>query len=164
MERLFGRVDSIVIQSTEVVLVVVGALFTSFICLEVISRYVFDFSIFFINALARYLLIWFFFLGAGLALRKGAHVGFELIQKIVPERFRLSVGILVHICVLMFLIEILYSSIVFLPDSFRQREGSLGVSTFWGFSAIPLGMVLMIYHEVVLFTKSILGASRKQRS
>jgi TRAP-type C4-dicarboxylate transport system permease small subunit len=38
----------------------------------VVSRYLFQFSIFFINSAARLLLVWFFLLGAGLALRRAS--------------------------------------------------------------------------------------------
>ena len=65
--------DKWLIRGTKFVLFAIGATFTSLITLEVLSRFVFSFSIFFTNAMARYLLVWFFLLGAGLALRQGAH-------------------------------------------------------------------------------------------
>ena len=42
----------------------------------------------FVNAAARLLLVWFFLLGAGIALRHGAHVGFELLLSALPPRPR----------------------------------------------------------------------------
>ena len=69
-------------------LFVIGALFTGMIVLEVVSRYLFDFSIFFINGAAQFLLVWFFLLGAGLALREGSHVGVEFLIKAVSTASR----------------------------------------------------------------------------
>src|SRR4051812_31405266 len=71
--------DRGIIRATEYALFAIGVAFTVMITLEVISRYLFSFSIFFVNAAARLLLVWFFLIGAGLALRHGAHVGFELL-------------------------------------------------------------------------------------
>ena len=73
------RADRFVIEGTHVALFAIGMVFTLMIALEVVSRYVFSFSISFVNAFARLLLVWFFLLGAGIALRRGAHVGFELL-------------------------------------------------------------------------------------
>ena len=52
--------DKWLIRGTKFVLFAIGATFTSLITLEVLSRFVFSFSIFFTNAMARYLLVWFF--------------------------------------------------------------------------------------------------------
>ena len=71
--------DRVLVVTTEFVLFLVGALFTIAVTLAVLTRYVFDFSLFWVDASARFLLVWFFLLGAGIALRHGAHVGFELL-------------------------------------------------------------------------------------
>ena len=82
------QVDRVILKGTEVTLFAIGVLFTAMVTLEVISRYVFSFSIFSVNAAARLLLVWFFLLGAGIALRHGAHVGFELLLSALPPRPR----------------------------------------------------------------------------
>src|SRR5207248_64605 len=88
----WGRIDGTFLQLTEYTLFAIGALFAIMITLEVISRYVFNFSISLVNALARLLLVWFFLLGAGIAMRRGAHVGFELVLSAMPPRPRAWVG------------------------------------------------------------------------
>ena len=66
--------DRAAVQTTELSVFAVAVLFTVMITLEVVSRQVFNFSIFFINAPANLLLLWFFLLGAGLAFRQCPHV------------------------------------------------------------------------------------------
>ena len=79
------RFDRGIITGTQYLLCVVGILFAAMITLEVLSRYVFSFSMYFVNAASRLLLVWFFLLGAGIAMRHGAHVGFELLlSKVAP--------------------------------------------------------------------------------
>ena len=136
------------IRSTEGLLFGIGMLFTVLICLEVVSRFVFDFSIFWINALARFLLIWFFFLGAGLALRKGGHVGFELIRRSLPAGTRRAVGVLAQIAIFAFFCMVLWGGLVAAPSSLKQVEPSLGVSALWAVAAIPVGALLLIYHQI----------------
>jgi TRAP-type C4-dicarboxylate transport system permease small subunit len=145
------RVDKFIVVTTQTVVAFIGCLFTFLICLEVASRFVFAFSIYQINGLARFLLMWFFFLGAGLALKQGEHVGFEIFRNLIPLKIRRVVIIVAHICILIFLLELLYGSIKVLPASLNQIENTLDVSVFWAYLAIPVGIILMIYHELVLF-------------
>ena len=74
MNDFIKRLDSRLITITKIVVVFIGILFTILICLEVVSRFIFNFSIYLTNGLARFLLIWFFFLGAGLAMKKNGSV------------------------------------------------------------------------------------------
>ena len=125
------RADRFVIEGTHVALFAIGMVFTLMITLEVVSRYVFSFSIFFVNALARLLLVWFFLLGAGIALRHGAHVGFELLlstheaadaQDLHPVR--LGAG-----CV--FFLEMIWSGWHALGPALTQTEAGLEISLVW---------------------------------
>src|SRR3982750_4055388 len=71
--------DRGVLALTSGALFAIGAVFTVIVTAEVFSRYVLSHSIFFVNSGARLLLVWFFLVGAGVALRHNAHVGFELL-------------------------------------------------------------------------------------
>lgn len=147
------RIDSGIIRITEITLLVIGVAFTGLICLQVISRFVFDFSVFAINALARFLLLWFFLLGLGLALRKKLHVGFELIQRSLSQRLKRVAEFAVHGCIFLFCVEVLWGGLLALPPSLRQIEGSLEVSVVWAVASIPVGVGLMIYHQIMVFVE-----------
>lgn len=142
--------DLFIVRSTEFSLFAIGVLFTLMVTLEVISRYLFDFSISFVNAAAKILLVWFFLLGAGIALRHGAHVGFELLlTHLAPKRRRLIV-LTGEFLALLFFIEMVWGGIVSLGPAFQQTEPGLGISLVWAFLAIPVGFLLLIYHMVIL--------------
>jgi TRAP-type C4-dicarboxylate transport system permease small subunit len=135
---------------TEGGLFAIGALFTVMITLEVISRYLFSFSIFFVNAAAKFLLLWFFLLGAGIALRQGAHVGFELIlTRMAPRRKRVLV-LIGEFLALLFLMEMVWGGLHSLGPASSQGDQSLGISLVWAFLAIPVGFALLIYHMLLL--------------
>jgi len=142
--------DLFIVRATEFSLFAIGVLFTLMVTLEVISRYLFDFSISFVNAAAKILLVWFFLLGAGIALRHGAHVGFELLlTHLAPKRRRLIV-LTGEFLALLFFIEMVWGGIVSLGPAFQQTEPGLGISLVWAFLAIPVGFLLLIYHMVIL--------------
>lgn len=142
--------DRIIVRATEIAVFAVGALFTFLISLEVLSRYVFKFSIMFVNAGSRFLLVWFFVIGAGLALRHGAHVGFELLVGRVSPGRRHAVILAAQALTMIFFIEMVWAGIYSLGPAWGQTEPGLEISLFWAFLSIPLGFALMIYHLVVL--------------
>ncbi len=142
--------DRITVRATEWLLVLTGSVFTSMVTLEVISRYVFGFSIFLINAAASVLLIWFFLLGASLALRFGAHVGFELLVSSLSARVRRLVRIVMQVLALLFFAEMIWAGLMALGPASTQEDPALLVSLVWGFLAVPVGFVLMFYHMAIM--------------
>jgi C4-dicarboxylate transporter DctQ subunit len=146
----WGALDRALVRATEYGLFAIGALFVAMITLEVISRYLFSFSIFFVNAAARLLLVWFFLMGAGLALRHGAHVGFELLLSVMAPRKRRIVVLTGEFLGLLFFAEMVWGGLYALGPAWRQVEPGLGVSLVWAFLAIPVGFALLAYHMVLL--------------
>ncbi len=143
-------VDHAILRLTQWSLFAIGTLFTAMITLEVVSRYVFSFSIFFVNAAARFLLVWFFLVGAGLALRYGAHVGFELVVALLPGRWRRHIVIIAQALALIFFAEMVWGGLYSLGPAMNQTEPGLEIRLVWAFLAIPVGFALLIYHMIVL--------------
>ena len=145
------RVDIWIIRATEAVACLVGMTFTALITLEVASRYLFNFSIFAINAATMFLLVWFFLLGAGLALRLRAHVGFELILAYLSPLLARFTFVLAQAIVFIFFVAMLWSGYRSLASASRQVEAALQISYFWVMLAFPVGFFLLIYHQVTMF-------------
>ncbi len=144
--------DRAVMRVTAVALCAVGALFTAMVTAEVISRYGFSHSIFFVNAGARLLLVWFFLLGAGVALRHNAHVGFELLVARMHGGRRRAVLTIAYLASLVFFLEMIWGGIYSIGPALPQNEAGLGISVMWFVLAVPVGFVLLTYHLLVLLT------------
>jgi TRAP-type C4-dicarboxylate transport system permease small subunit len=122
--------DRGLLRVTSVVLFAVGAVFTLMVTAEVLSRKFLSFSLFFVNPGARLLLVWFFLLGAGVALRHNAHVGFELLVSRLDGTSKRRVLTVAYVCSLVFFLEMV-----------------------WGgfYSIAPaVGFALLTYHVIVL--------------
>jgi TRAP-type transport system small permease protein len=150
LPRGWRGADRAIVRGTEYGLFAIGTLFAGMITLEVISRYLFSFSISFVNAAAKFLLVWFFLLGAGVALRHGAHVGFELLLTHVSPRHRRAIVLAGEFLALVFFVEMVWGGLHSLGPALRQTEPGLGISLVWAFLAIPVGFALLIYHMVLL--------------
>lgn len=145
-------IDRCMVRGTEIAVAAIGGLFTILIVVEVLSRYVFKFSLMFVNAGSRFLLVWFFLIGAGLALRHGAHAGFDLlVARLAPERRRAAI-LIAQALAMLFFGEMLWAGIHSLGPAWRQIEPGLEIRLFWAFLAIPAGFLLLIYHQAVLMT------------
>ena len=146
----WSEIDRSIILVTEFTLFLVGALFTTMITLSVLTRYVFDFSLFFVDASARLLLVWFFLLGAGIALRHGAHVGFELLLSWMSPRKQRTTRIAGYLLSLLFFMEMLWGGLYALGPASAQTEAGLDISLVWIVAAVPAGFLLLTYHIAVL--------------
>lgn len=142
--------DSYIIAITQWLIFLVGATFTILVTLEVISRYIFNFSIFLVNSASGFLLVWFFMLGAGLALREGAHVGIELLVNRLPARVMVVVWSVAQAVAMAFFVLLFWSGCRTLGPASRQVEGALGISILWVMLAFPVGFMLLIYHQIAL--------------
>ena len=151
------RFDKRLIPTTEFLLFVIGVTFTGLVTLEVVSRFLFSFSVFFTNAMARYLLVWFFLLGAGPALRKGAHVGFDMVIRDLPAPLRGMAEALAHVLVLVFFALMIWSGVSSLPQAASETDSSMGVSSVWGMAALPVGFALLFYHQSSVMLERRLG-------
>jgi TRAP-type C4-dicarboxylate transport system permease small subunit len=140
----------LVLAATHGALFLIGSLFTLMIVLEVASRYFLDFSIFFINGAAQFLLVWFFLLGAGPALREGGHVGVEFLARAVSPSAGRALNGFAQALVFLFFCQMLWSGIAALPASWDQTEASTGLSLLWVMLAVPVGFVLLIYHQAAI--------------
>lgn len=143
-------VDRTLVKLTRHALFVVGSAFTLIIVSEVLLRYVFSYSIFFANPLSKLLLVWFFLLGAGIALRQGAHMGFDLFATRLAAHNRRKLMLVGHAIGVMFFLEMLWASVYALGPALRQTDPGLDISLAWLVSSVPLGFVLLLYHMVVI--------------
>jgi TRAP-type C4-dicarboxylate transport system permease small subunit len=143
-------IDRLVIQLTEMSLFVIGILFTIAVTLEVVSRYIFNFSIFQVDGAARFLLLWFFLLGAGPALRYGGHVGFELLVKALPFKSQRYLILFTQLLTMVFFLQMVWGGYYSLGPAAAQNEPGLDISLFWAFLAIPVGFATLCYHLLVM--------------
>jgi C4-dicarboxylate transporter DctQ subunit len=155
LPRIWQVVDRWVVGASEVLSCMVGVTFTILVSLEVVSRYVFNFSIFLVNSAAGFLLVWFFMAGAGLALRQGAHVGLDFVVTRLPARLALLVWVVAQVLVFVFLAIMLWSGYRTLGPAMRQVEGALGISLIWVMLAFPVGFLLLIYHQITMVAMTL---------
>jgi len=146
-----SRFERYLVAANRWVIFLMMAVMATLVFVNVITRYVFNFSIIWAEEVSQYLMIWIAYLGAGLALREGRHVAVEMLQDRLPtalgRRLRIAVGGLV----LIFLGVVTVLGFQFAVFVWNQETPVLNISLGIPSLAIPIGALLFAAHLVLMF-------------
>jgi TRAP-type transport system small permease protein len=112
--------------------------------LGVWSRYVMRATFQWYDEVARLCFVWIIFLGAALAVRRGAHFRLHLLIDRCGATNRRRVDLLVTLIVIAFAVVLVAGGIAIAPLARRQVTDSLEISMLWFYGALPVGGALMI--------------------
>jgi len=146
--------------ATEVVIIVILTVLSCLVFGQVFLRYLFGTALYFADELSRYLLVWLGFLGGSLGIRAGAHIGVELVWRLLSLPLQRVMAIIVALLALVFLVALTYGGMKVLPNQLLQLSPGLGVSMFWPYLAIPVGGTLMVLQLLEIVLRLWRGADR----
>ena len=112
--------------------------------LGVYSRYVMHATFQWYDEVARLCFVWMIFLGAAVAIRRGAHFRLHLLIDTLGPTARRRVDLLVTVIVIAFAAVLVAGGIAILPVARRQVTDALEISMVWFYGALPVGGALMI--------------------
>jgi TRAP-type C4-dicarboxylate transport system permease small subunit len=115
------------------------------ISMQVFFRYVLDNSLIWSEELSRYLLIWAVYIGCSFAAKEDRHLEVTFIRTLLGPRGNrviISFSYLVTIIFCGFCVIWGVEMLEFLGRT-GQRTQTLGVSVYWVYLSLPVGMALM---------------------
>lgn len=116
---------------------------------QVISRYVFSFSIAWASETATVAQIWMVLLGAGIAMRQGMHVGVDLLLQALPRPFAAALNVAVLVLGVFFLAVVVYGSFRLLKVGSIQKMPVIGIKMYWAYLVVPLGAAYFALEFVI---------------
>jgi C4-dicarboxylate transporter DctQ subunit len=144
LSRISARVSLVAEKAVRYALVGIVAVMTIIIILQVLLRYVFLYSLSWSEEVARYLMIWASFLGAGLAVKYGLHIGVEYVINLLPRGPKRAVGFAAKFSILFFLILFTVGGLQVAWALRDQDSPALLFSMFYAYLSAPVGGVFMI--------------------
>ena len=123
---------------------------------NVVLRYGFGMSLAWAEEVSRYMMIWLSFLGAGLALREGAHIAVETLPDSLSPALARVVRGLVVLLMAAFLALILWLGWQYAQFAMMQRTPVLRLPVGYIYLAIPVGMALMLIHLLLVARRYVL--------
>ena len=143
----------------EIVVVVALTVMTVLTFSNVVTRYVFNFSMNFAEEISTYSFVLLSLFGASIALKRGAHLGFTLLAEHVPQILARIFEVISAISGVLFSGVIFWYGIQMAMTQFERGQLSLGVQIpewIYG-SFIPFGAFFLLLRFIELLIKAIKG-------
>ena len=113
---------------------------------NVVLRYTTGDSIIWAEEVARHLMIWGTFLGAGLVLRFGGHVAIDNFHRSIAPPAARAVRVFIVLAIAVFCVAMIYHSIGYTRIMRFQTTPATGISFAYIYAAIPVGFALLLVH------------------
>ncbi len=145
-------------KAEEGVVAVLLFVMTVAIFVAVVERYLIQLGLTWVEEFARYLSVWAAFVGSGLAVKKGAHIGIEAAVQMLSPRAREIETLAVDVVGILFSLVVTWIGVGFL---FKLAEAgtvspAIGIPITWAYAAVPFGCALMAIHYTI---KLVVGIS-----
>ncbi len=130
------------------------AVMLAVVMIQVILRF-FKASVPWSEELSRMLLIWIGMLGAGIAAKEGLHVGVDFLITLLPRSLQKTIGILINLILIAFLIFFTYQGYLSAVAAKRVMATTFEITLFFPKLALPVGSILIAYHLFYFVVKDI---------
>ena len=125
----------------------------------VVTRYIFDIPLSYIDQLVPNMFVWVTFLGASAAVKRKAHLGLSLLYDLVPAGARAALDALILLgCGAFFLGTAVYGAKIVSMQMENRLMASLGYPSWFVGLAVPVGSVLFVVRAVEAWARHRRGA------
>ena len=143
--RMFDLFDRWLIRLNRYAVIGILAAMAIMVFANVVLRYVSGNSILWVEEVSRYLMIWLTFLGSGLVMRYGGHIGIDTLQERLPAH-AVAIRAFILVGLLAFFGVMVWLGIVYTLRTWSQTTPVMGVPIGAVYLAMPIGFALMIAH------------------
>ena len=146
-----GRAEAAFVRFNQWIVIGLMASMAVLVFVNVVTRYVFNFSIIWVEELTQYQMIWVAFLGAGLALREGRHVAVDTLQDLLPALPRRVLRHAIGATIAAFLLTLAVLGFQIVAFTWNQETPVMNIPTGAPYLAVPLGAALMLVHLLLFW-------------
>ncbi|MEO8133741.1 MAG: TRAP transporter small permease [Betaproteobacteria bacterium] len=141
--------DRVLLRLNRWLVIVILAAMALMVFANVVLRFSTDHSILWVEEVSRYLMIWLTFLGAGLVLRYGGHIGIETLQDAFPKQAP-SVRVLIFVFLLGFFGFMVWIGTRYAMLTWGQTTPVMEIPVGIVYLAMPVGFALLIVHLLLM--------------
>lgn len=129
--------------------------------LIVIYRYILNQPFTFGEEAARYLTVWFIYVGVAICAQRRGHLGVEAFTMIMPEKMRLVVNKLADLLTIFMFLFLMVCSILMLKQYAltHQESTMMRLPMTLVFSIVPISMLLSAVHYIINFVNDLKALS-----
>ena len=145
------------VQANRALLIVLLAAMVVVTFVNVVMRYAGESSFLWGEEVGRHLMIWLAFVGGGLALRNGAHIGVDSLERSLPPRAARIVRAAIALILLVLFVALMVEGIDYAWRTRFQASAALQISMAWVYAGMPIGCLLMLAHLGFIARRYVLG-------
>ena len=143
---MLNRIERILVACNRWLLILLLVAMACIVFANVVLRYTTGDSIVWAEEVARHLMIWVTFLGAGLVLRFGGHVAIDNLHQAVSTRSARWLRTLVGVGIGIFCLVMTYFSVLYVWATRFQTTAATDIPISFIYVAMPVGFLLMFVH------------------
>lgn len=141
-----GRAEAWLVRANQALIIGLMAVMAVLVFVNVVTRYVFNHSIIWVEELTQYQMIWITYLGAGLALREGRHVAVDTLQDLLPETPRRLLRTLVAAAIALFMLAVTVLGVQIAMFTWNQETPVMNVPAGLPYLGVPIGAAMCLLH------------------
>lgn len=146
---MLARLDRALLVANRWTMIAMLAGMAAMVFANVALRFTTGVSILWVEEVSRYLMIWLSFLGAGMVLRYGGHVGIDTLQEALPRRAVAIRGAIVALLAAFFVFMAAVGA-RYAWLAWGQTTPVLGIPVGAVYLAIPIGFALLLAHLLLM--------------
>jgi len=162
--RREGTFERILVAANQWIVIAMMGVMATLVFINVVCRYILNFSIIWAEEVSQYLMVWVAFLAAGLALRQGRHVAIEMLQDRLPSTARRMTRHLVALMLIVFMGVLTVLGFQFVYFAWDQETPVLNISMGIPYLAVPIGALLLLIHMLFIYRAYIDGRFEEPES
>lgn len=150
-----SRISDFLNRICEVALIIFLAAMAVVVFLQVLFRYVLHLPLFWTEEFARYCLVWASLLGAAVALKRGEHIAVTFLLDTFPKKVARVLTIVAQVSVIFILTVMVWGGIKLVLVTSAQISPALRIPMAVPYLALPVGAVIMLFHELSSLTQRL---------
>ena len=119
----------------------------------IFSRYVLERTFVWYDEVARACFIWLTFLGAAVAMRRGAHFGLQMLVEMVPPAWRRPILLVTPVTAIAFSLALAWLGWQLMQHGATQTTAVMGMPVSWIYAAMPVGAALMGWYAFLTLVR-----------
>ena len=146
-----GRFEHAVVRINQALVIALMGSMAVLVFLNVVTRYLFNHSIIWVEELTQYQMIWVAYLGAGLALREGRHVAVDTLQDLLPAPLRRVLRQGLAVAIALFCAALAVLGVQIAAFTWNQETPVMNIPAGVPYLAVPLGAAGVLLHLLLFW-------------
>ncbi|HER23479.1 MAG TPA: TRAP transporter small permease [Candidatus Atribacteria bacterium] len=159
--KIVNKIYSVVKIIEENLVIILLAIMVSNVAIGVFYRYILNNSLSWTEELARYLMVWFAYIGMAMAFRDESHVNVSFLVNYFPLIYQHIIKIVSYLLVLFFLITLFTQSLSVFRIVKIQTSPSVQIPMIYPYLSVTFGALLMAIEVVYIIFKNICAVIKK---